>query len=475
VVPIGKAVPAICVALVALALGYIGFTRWPELAGLLDTFHAEPLLQKMAWVILVATPLAILGYVFWLLYSLGHQRLVASVLEQRLSGVKQDVKSLALSQGDLDSSAHHLARTDPEEAIGSLQQRLTEAERLTQVQQGRNEVVSLQSRADEIRAQQQALKTRLGPVLDKRRTIEQLFLELDTAQHDIDRNLAEIVTGDDAVALETRLKDMLEFVRTGHGRCDDIEQGSKTLVKLKEDYAALQSRVEVFAEADGGVISRLRDLRGAKETLSASLNALQQTPEGALTERVASLTGDRDRLAEGLSQLGAEFHKLSALRKDLDGLFAGFDRTLDVLSIGTNGKDESGIDARVEELWQFIKQTQARLEDIEQHVTAFGQIKSKLGDLQSMLEPLAAEETGVVPLTGQVRDLRDRLMSRIGHIEQDDDGSLAERVGKFTDTKRELEARVSELTDQFSKLASIRKDIAAVFEKLNSAVQASSS
>jgi chromosome segregation ATPase len=471
----GKVVAAVCVALFALAVGYIGFTRWLELAGLLDTFRAEPFLQKMAWVILVAAPLAIVLFAFWLWHSLGRQRVVASLLQQRLSGVKQDLKELAVSQDGVDASAHHLARTDPEEAIGSLRQRLNEAERLTQVQQARNEFGSLQSKADEIRTQQQALKSRLGPILDKRRAIEQLFLELESEQTDIDRNLAEIATGDDAVALETRLKEMLEFGRKSHARCDDIEQGSKTIAKLKEDYAALQSRVQVFADADGGVPSRLRDLREAKETLSASLNSLQQTPEGALTERVASLSSERDKLAEGLSQLGAEFHKLSALRKDLDGLSAGFDRALDVLSINADGKGEGGVDARVEELWQFIRQTQAQLEDIERHVVVFGQIKSKLSDLQSMLQPLEAEETGAVPLTHQVRDLRDRLMSRIGHIERDDDGALAERVRKFTDTKRELEERVADLTAEFTKLAAIRKDIAAVFERLNGAVQSSSS
>ena len=52
-------------------------------------------------------------------------------------------------------------------------------------------------------------------------------------------------------------------------------------------------------------------------------------------------------------------------------------------------------------------------------------------------------------------------------------GSLADRVKKFTENRRELEERVALLNDQFLKLAAIREDIAALFQKLSSAVSAS--
>jgi chromosome segregation ATPase len=107
-------------------------------------------------------------------------------------------------------------------------------------------------------------------------------------------------------------------------------------------------------------------------------------------------------------------------------------------------------------------------------MVVFGQLKARLGELQSRLVPLENNESGVVSLIEQLRDVRDRLVSKIRHIEHDDEGDLAERVRKFSETKRELEERVSGLADQFAKLASIRKDIAGLFEKLSSAVSASS-
>ena len=66
-----------------------------------------------------------------------------------------------------------------------------------------------------------------------------------------------------AIALDIGLKDMMEFVRRSHGRCDDIEAASKVIVGLKEDYAELAARLAPFAAAEGGVVSRVKELREA--------------------------------------------------------------------------------------------------------------------------------------------------------------------------------------------------------------------
>ena len=128
----------------------------------------------------------------------------------------------------------HLTRTDPEDAISALQQRLTEAERFAQVQQSRHEMNGLEPRVAALRDQQQKLKDRLAPVLYTRRKIEQLFAELDGHQSDIDRSLAEVASGDDGTALDIRLTNLTEFLRQGGARCDQIEQASKTIATLNE-------------------------------------------------------------------------------------------------------------------------------------------------------------------------------------------------------------------------------------------------
>jgi len=140
-----------------------------------------------------------------------------------------------------------------------------------------------------------------------------------------------------------------------------------------------------------------------------------------------------------------------------------------------DAKGVADIDDRVEELATFIEATQAHLDEIERRTTTFAQLKTKLGELQLRLNPLQADNGGVVSLIGELREIRDRLFAKIRQIEEDDEGGLAERVKKFNETKRELEERVSNITEQFSKLATIRRDIAGLFDKLSGAVNGNGS
>jgi len=104
-----------------------------------------------------------------------------------------------------------------------------------------------------------------------------------------------------------------------------------------------------------------------------------------------------------------------------------------------------------------VATTQEDLEDIEGRLAVFGQLKAKLGELQSRLVPLEAGDGGVLSLVAQVQDIRDKLALRIARLEAGEGGDLAERVKTFTDAKRELEERVSVVTDHFSKLATVRR------------------
>jgi seryl-tRNA synthetase len=466
-------IAVVCSALFVLALAFLILAEGHEASAVLDAFASQTFVAKLAWIVVVLVPLILVPAAVWLGETLMRQRQAGQALELRLDGVRQGVKALVKSQVETAVAVSHLARTDPEDAMDALNKRLTEAERVAQVQKGRNQLGDLSSRVEEIRTQQQSLQKRLAPVLEKRRAIEQLFAELDSRQIDIDHTLAEIASGDDAVALDVNLKKMTEFVKQSHDRCDAIERASKTLAGLQEDYTALHGRLAPHLAAEDGVVTRLKELNVSRDQLADEIGAIEQTQQGPLADRVQKLSDDKKALDERLSQLNTQFNKLGSLRKDAEGLFANFDRALDMLSDKAKEEEEADIDARVAELGTFIETTQAHLTEIERRAVAFTQLKSRLGDLQSQLAPLEAEGSGVVRLVDELRDSRDRLFAKIRQIEEDDDGNLAERVKKFSDTKRELEDRVSTLTEQFSKLATIRKDIAGLFDKLSGAVNAS--
>ncbi|MFZ0721927.1 MAG: hypothetical protein WA425_17300 [Xanthobacteraceae bacterium] len=460
-----------CVVLFVLAVGLVVVNQPQDMAALFEAFRSEPLAQKLAWFLVVLIPLALIPSALWLTDALLRQRRANDALEQRLGGVRQGVRELTKSQIDADASVHHLARTDPEGAIGAVTQRLTDAERVAQVQESRSEIGGdLQSRVDELRTRQQALRDRLVPVLEKRRSIEQLFADLDSRESDIERSLAEIVSGDDATAIEVRLNNLMEFVRRGHERCDDIEQAAKAIGGLKEDFAGLQTRLEPQAAAQDGIRRRVKDLDEAKDRLAAEIAALQQTPQGSLAERVQTFTEDKKKLEDGVASLEMQLSRLASLRKDIDGVSANFDRALDLVSNSAAGDAEG----RLAELSQFAKATQARLDEIERSMATVGQLQVRLGDLQSRLVPLEASDGGVADLIAKVASIRDRLVAKIESIEADENGDLATRVNTFIETKKELESRVATVTDQFSKLATIRSDIAGLFDKLSNAADTSS-
>ena len=86
---------------------------------------------------------------------------------------------------------------------------------------------------------------------------------------------------------------MMEFVRQGHERCDDIERASKTIAGLHKDIAELQTRIAPLAAADDGVVSRVKELSTARDRLVEEIGSIEQTPQGPLAARVQKFTDDK--------------------------------------------------------------------------------------------------------------------------------------------------------------------------------------
>ena len=245
--------------------------------------------------------------------------------------------------------------------------------------------------------------------------------------------------------------------------------------------------------AEDGIASRVRQLSDDRDVLATNLEALERTPQGPLADRVQKLSDEKKKLDDGILHLSLQFSTLGSLRRDVASLFSALDRTIDTLAISHNGvgangttgngagangaganwSDAAAIDARVDELSQFVKKTEGQFHEIEGRVVVFSELKKRLDDIQSRLLPLESVESGVVKLIDELRELRDDLVARIRHVEGGEEGDLAARVKIFSEAKTELEDRVASLADQFTKLATIRKDIAGLFDKLSTAVSTS--
>src|ERR1700676_2940345 len=164
-----------CGALLALAVGFEVYSSEYPPAALIDFVQGQPLLQKLAWAVIIVSPFGLLAAALWESARLDQQRKASAVWETRFRGVRKTADELDDAQKDVDRATNYLERSDPEEAMSAIQRRLIEAERTTHLQQSRKEKQGLRVRIDRARPQQQALREKLGGTIEKRRLIEPLF------------------------------------------------------------------------------------------------------------------------------------------------------------------------------------------------------------------------------------------------------------------------------------------------------------
>src|SRR5260221_5995991 len=114
----------VCSALLALAVGFEVYSSENPPVALIDFVQSQPLPQKLAWGVMVVAPFALLAAALWESGRLDQQRKANEVWETRFRGVRKTVDELDDAQKDADRATNYLERTDPEEAMSALQQRL---------------------------------------------------------------------------------------------------------------------------------------------------------------------------------------------------------------------------------------------------------------------------------------------------------------------------------------------------------------
>jgi chromosome segregation ATPase len=466
---------AVCTVVIVGAAGFVLITFGGSADPLLTAFRSMPDPQKAAWGALAVAFVAMMPAAIWLSDKLVKQRKATKALEMRLDGVRQDVSGRDKAQADAESKVNYLVRTDPEDRIAGLQHRITEADRYAQMQHSRSEVGDLQARVDAIHSQQDILKERLDTALDRRREVETLFTDLDRRQSDIERAIADIEAGYDATDIEVHLRKLAEFIKATHARFDIVEQAKTTLLDQKGAFGALKTRLAPLEDEHSGVRGLIRELHEFAAALSSSIDGLEQSHEGSLRQRLTTFAERKNELAQRVAGLDEQLLSLAGIRKDIYALFANVARALNSLSQIEGDESGGNIDERLGEVSAFINATQLRFDEVERALGVLAQLKEGFGGLQARLVPLEAEDSGVKHVLDNLRDIRDQLARRIDGLERDDECALVERVKKFDDNKKELEDRVASLNEQFSRLASIRKDIGGLLAKLSGTISASMS
>jgi chromosome segregation ATPase len=307
----------VCSALLALAVGFEVYASGYAPAALMELVQSQPLLQKLAWAVIIVAPFGLLAAALWESGRLDQQRKANDIWETRFRGVRKAQDELDDAQKDLDRATDYLERSDPEDAMSALQRRLIEAERTTHLQQSRNEKEGLLARIDMARQQQQVLRERLGETIEKRRLIEPLFVELQNSQDVLEKGL----TGLRADDLNDRLATLMQSTERMKTRCGEIEGMLAGFVRLQGELDALKARLAPLEQPGSGVKSVVEGLHAVRDQLTSTIERLDHDGDVTLAERAAKFAESKQGFDERVSGLLEQFSKLDGLNTDIRALF----------------------------------------------------------------------------------------------------------------------------------------------------------
>jgi uncharacterized coiled-coil DUF342 family protein len=314
-----RVVIMVCGALVALALGVELLVPGYRPSLLIESMLSRQIPPQQAFVVSCGLLLLLLAGGALLLIS---QRKATEKLEMRLRGVRHAVYGLEEAQKDSDSAAAYLDRTDPEGSMSALQARIVKADEAADQHQARNVALDLNSQVEQLRQQQFLLREKLGDVIAKRRTVETLVTELQTSQDDIERTLAVIEEDKNKDTLLERVQKISEFVAGTSSRFLEIERSLRELLRLKDEFGALQTRLVPLDDKETGVHSVLKAINTTREELAANIDHVDNHDGSTLKAKVENLGQVNKQLDEQVTGLLAQFSRLDTMHKDICGLFA---------------------------------------------------------------------------------------------------------------------------------------------------------
>ena len=431
----------------------------------LAQISALPGPQRFAIGAIMFTTLSLIGSSGWQAYSLARQN---RLLRDRLKGLRQGTVVAHGSQNQFDAAVQHLIDSDPEEAISSLQAQLADTEQRAALQLGRSESVDMRDRLDDIRRRQQALRETIGVVAEKRRVIEPVFGELKDRQRQLERSLSEIEIDDNKNSLADRLKELDHNVSLILARQGLLQESLATLNRFKEELSKSQAELVPLRAPEAGIGALIDELRLRGDQLIITLDELESSGDEKLSSRVEALSENKREIVQRVARLDDCFNILDTIRLDFEELGerrAHLERSLAEVETDSSGK--SLID-RQNALSGFIVQSRLRLRRLQDSSATLNQFKEELAKSQAELLPLQAPVFGMQALIGEVNTNRDLLLKTLGEIEFNGDEKLGSRVEALSRNKLEIDERIAQVFENFTKLDSMRKDIGEIFTGIRS-------
>jgi hypothetical protein len=93
----------VCSAFLALAVGFEVYSSEYPPAALMELVQSRPLVQKLAWAVIIVSPFALLAAALWESGRLDQQRKLNEVWETRFRGVRKAQDEIGDAQTDLST------------------------------------------------------------------------------------------------------------------------------------------------------------------------------------------------------------------------------------------------------------------------------------------------------------------------------------------------------------------------------------
>src|ERR1700709_2314579 len=101
----------VCSALLALAVGYEVYSSEYPPGALVELIQSRPLLQKLAWAVIIVSPFGLLAPALGKGGRLDQQRKANEVWETRFRGVRKAQDEIDDAQKDMDRATDYLERS----------------------------------------------------------------------------------------------------------------------------------------------------------------------------------------------------------------------------------------------------------------------------------------------------------------------------------------------------------------------------
>ncbi|HWV51043.1 hypothetical protein [Pseudorhodoplanes sp.] len=288
-----------------------------------------PIEQQLAIIVAIAVIIGVLVAAIWQSDKIARQGRAIAVLQNRVNGIRAEVSAVDEQQTGADAAVRHLVGSDPVATIDDIQKRLAQAEVEAAQQASQNEAVDLQGRIDEIRRRQQALRTLLGSVSEKRRVVAPMLGEVKERQALIERALGELEKDENGKRLDERLKETEGFLNRGHTRLDNLEAIFTKFEQVRDSLLQLQNETAPLRSADSGIKALVGDVIEQQKKFDAALLSLEKDEETSISERLERLTKTKSELEHRLVALTECFGSLEAIRRDIGEHFQKLNATLD--------------------------------------------------------------------------------------------------------------------------------------------------